>query len=198
MDNFWAIILSAGTSSRMKTQKMLLPYNGKTIVETVVDNAYHAVGPNIVVVLGSHPEEIRNQIGNRELKYTINKNYPDGMLSSVICGFRALPADTSAILLYLGDQPHIPACVGKKLIHAKAESNKGIIIPVFNGKRGHPVLIDIKYKHEIENLDLKYGLRYLMKNNPEDILEMECDEPGILRDIDTPDDYWFEINRQLK
>jgi molybdenum cofactor cytidylyltransferase len=196
MNNFWAIILAAGASTRMKKQKLLLAFNGKTIIETVVDNAIQAVKSNIVVVLGSHHEEVRKQIGNPALHYVVNNNYQDGMLSSVICGFRALPESAEAVLIFLGDQPHVPPSIAGKLIDAKKQSTKGIIIPIFAGKRGHPILIDTKYISEIENLDPDQGLRSLISHNQTDILEIECDTPEILRDIDTPEDYQFEINKK--
>lgn len=196
MDNIWAIILAAGASTRMKKQKLLLPFNGKTIIEKVIDNAMQTVKSNIVVVLGSHHEEIRKQIGNPSLQYVINNNFNAGMLSSVICGFRALPESAAAALIFLGDQPHIPPTAAKKLTEAKKHCTKGIIIPVYKGRRGHPILIDTKYTSEIENLDPMDGLRGLTNNNQTDILEVECDTPEILRDIDTPEDYQFEIDKK--
>ncbi len=196
MNNYWAIILAAGASTRMKKQKLLLHFKGKTIIEKVIDNAMQTVNSNIVVVLGSHHEEIRKQIGNPSLQYVVNINFPEGMLSSVICGFRALPESAEAALIFLGDQPQVPSSISDKLIKAKKISKKGIIIPIFEGKRGHPVLIDTKYISEIENLDPQQGLRSLTNNNYTDILELECDSPEILRDIDTPEDYHFEISKK--
>lgn len=196
MNNFWAIILAAGASTRMKKQKLLLPFKGKTIIETVVENAIQIVKLNIVVVLGSHHEEVRKQIGNPSLQYVVNNNYPEGMLSSVICGFRALPESAEMALIFLGDQPQVPSSISDKLIKAKKISTKGIIIPIFEGKRGHPILIDTKYISEIENLDPQQGLRSLTNYHLEDILEVECDSPEILRDIDTPEDYQFEISKK--
>jgi len=114
------------------------------------------------------------------------------MLSSVICGLNALPVKTGAFLVYLGDQPQIIGDVTFKVINAYKKSGKGIIIPIFNNKRGHPVLIDYKYKSEIQKLDPEKGLRQLMEKFSNDIYEIECGRPEILRDIDTPQDYRFE------
>ncbi len=198
MDNIWAIILAAGASTRMKKQKMLLPFNGKTIIETVVENAFKSVNSNIVVVLGSRHEEISRQIGNPSIRTTLNKNFGEGMLSSVICGFRALPEEATAALLFLGDQPHIPPAVTRQVTDAWHQQNKGIVIPVFNEKRGHPVLIETRYKKEIEKLDPQQGLRTLSQKFKNDVCEVVCDFPEILRDIDTPEDYHFEINKKNK
>ena len=75
MNEVWAIILAAGASTRMQKQKMLLQFRNKTIVETVVDKATLSVGENIVVVLGSHREEIVSQIGNRQVNYCVNEDF---------------------------------------------------------------------------------------------------------------------------
>ncbi len=189
MKEVWAIILAAGASTRMKRQKLLLPYNGKTIIETVVENAARLVNSNIMVVLGSHREQILEQIVNYQVNVCVNENYMDGMLSSAICGFRALPASAKAALIFLGDQPQIPSHVAGLVIETWLQSKKGIVMPVFNGRRGHPVLIETRYKTEIEKLDPNKGLRTLSEIFKDDVIEVECDVPEILRDIDTPEEY---------
>lgn len=191
----WAIVLAAGKSTRMQKQKLLLPFQGETIIRKVVKTAMHAVHQNLVVVLGSHSEEIRKQAGNPDLKYILNPDYETGMLSSVICGFNALPENAGAAMLFLGDQPHIPNSVPAQLIAAWNQSEKGIIIPTFTGKRGHPVLIEIKYKQEIEHLNPDKGLKELMEKFSNDVYEVECQSPEVIRDIDTPADYQYEINK---
>lgn len=191
----WAIILAAGKSTRMHKQKLLLPFQDESIISRVTKTAMHTVNQNVVVVLGSHREEIREHVGNLHLQFCVNPDYETGMLSSVICGFQALPEHAQAAILFLGDQPHIPNTVPDQIIKAWEKSGKGIIIPVFSGKRGHPVLIETKYKKEIEQLDHTQGLRALMEKFHDDVYEVECDAPEIIRDIDTPADYQYEINK---
>jgi molybdenum cofactor cytidylyltransferase len=198
MNNTWAIVLAAGSSTRMKRQKLLLPYNGKTMVEEVIMNAKQVVNENILVVLGSDHYEIRNQISILPISICLNRDYKKGMLSSVICGFKAVPEDAKAVLVFLGDQPQIPSSVAELVIKAWKDSESSIIIPVFEGRRGHPVLIETKYKPEIERLDPDKGLRQLMLDFPGEILEVECSQPEILRDIDTPGDYNKEISNNIK
>ncbi len=191
----YAIVLAAGKSTRMQKQKLLLPFQGETIIRKVINTAMQAVNSNIVVVLGSHSDEVRQQTNNPNLKFILNPNYETGMLSSVICGFSALPERAGAAMLFLGDQPHIPGSVPVQLIVAWNNSKKGIIIPTFSGKRGHPVLIETKYKQEIEQLNPEKGLKELMEKFSNDVLEVECQAPEVIRDIDTPDDYQYEINK---
>lgn len=189
MRDNWAIILAAGSSTRMGTQKLLLPYRGSTMIETVIDNVLGSGMEKVLVVLRSDSDEISDVIGQKPVEICYNPEPDRGMLSSVICGFRALPEDANAALVYLGDQPDVNPSVTKKIIHAYNSALKGIVIPVYNHRRGHPLLVDLKYRKEIDKLDLEQGLRSLMHLFPEDVLEVEVDEPGILIDIDTREDY---------
>ena len=118
------------------------------------------------------------------------------MLSSVQCGFRNLISNSDAILVFQGDQPLIAAEVVNKVIEAYRAADKGIVIPTCNKKRGHPILIDKKYRNEIEKLDAREGLRSLSSLVPDDVLEIETDSEGILRDFDTYHDYETEINKR--
>lgn len=198
MNNIWAIILAAGASTRMMQQKMLLSFNGSAIIENVITNVAKSFNENIIVVLGSHRSEIVSQIEGLNVNICVNQNYMNGMLSSVICGFSAIPDSAKAVLVFLGDQPGIPLDVVKQMIEGWLHSNKGIVIPTYNRRRGHPALIETKYRTEIENLDPEKGLRNLYQKFTNDILELECSFPEILRDIDTPEDYELEINLNQK
>ncbi len=189
LEEKWAIILSAGSSRRMGTQKLLLPYGSKTIIETVIDNVLNSSVDHVLVVLGSDHEKIRKRIGPRPVEVCHNQQHKQGMLSSVICGLRAIPPDAGAVLIFLGDQPGITPDVTNTIIEAYNDGPFGIVIPVYSHRRGHPLLIDRKYIREIENLDPEQGVRALRHHFPEDVLEVEVDESGILMDIDTPEDY---------
>lgn len=189
MQSNWAIILAAGSSRRMGSQKLILPYGQSTMVETVIDNVLNSEVNHVLVVLGADQEKIRNTIGDRPVQFCFNQEHEKGMLSSVICGIRSLPEDAGAALIFLGDQPGIPPSVTNTVIEAYDEELKGIVIPVYNHRRGHPLLVDLKYRKQIESLDLEEGLRKLRHHFPNDVLEVEVDEAGILVDIDTTDDY---------
>jgi molybdenum cofactor cytidylyltransferase len=189
MPNNWAIILAAGSSRRMGTQKLLLPFGNSTMIETVVDHVLASKVKHVLVILGPDPEKVQDLLASKAVKFCTNSHHEEGMLSSVICGIRALPDEAEAALIYLGDQPGIPAEVTNRVIEAYDEDLYGIVIPVYNHRRGHPLLVDMKYRREIEKLDLEQGLRDLRHRFPEDVLEVEVDEPGILMDIDTREDY---------
>jgi molybdenum cofactor cytidylyltransferase len=189
MQDNWAIILAAGSSSRMGSQKLLLPYNNSTMIETVIDNVLRSSINKVMVVLGSDIDEITRTIGKRPVEICINHEPEKGMLSSVMCGFKSIPEDANAALVYLGDQPNISPAITNMILQAYNEDLHGIVIPVHNHRRGHPLLVDLKYRREIYKLDLEKGLRSLIHLFPDDVLEVEVDEPGILIDIDTRQDY---------
>jgi len=189
MQHNWAIILAAGSSRRMGTQKMIMPYGKSTILETVIDNVLNSKVDHIVVVLGADQDKIRSTIEGKPVQISYNRDHENGMLSSVICGIRSLPADADTALIFLGDQPGIPPEIINAVIDAYNDELKGIVIPVHNYRRGHPLLVDMKYRKKLESLDLEEGLRKVRHHFPEDVLELEVDEAGILVDIDTREDY---------
>lgn len=185
----WAMILAAGESKRMRKPKLLLPFGEKTIIETVIDNVVQSKVEKILVILGSNREKIEKKLQNFPLKIAFNPNFQRGMLSSVQLAFQTLPENTQAVLVVLGDQPAISSAVIDKIIDAYKRTGKGIVLPVYNNERGHPVLIDMKYRNEVENLSPDIGLRGTVYNHPEDILEVGVETSSILRDIDDLEDY---------
>jgi molybdenum cofactor cytidylyltransferase len=194
MENLWAIILAAGESRRMGFPKMLLPFGEQTMIERVISNVCESNIKNILVVLGEENPKITEIIRNSPVMHCYNSDYKDGMLSSVKCGFKNIPANPDAILVFQGDQPFITSVSIDMVIEGWLSSEKGLVVPVFNHKRGHPLLIDRKYSGEIQKIDPATGLNSLLRKYPGDILEVETSEPGILKDFDTYEDYLKEIN----
>jgi molybdenum cofactor cytidylyltransferase len=204
----WAIVLAAGESRRMGTQKMLLPFGDTTIVGAVVRTASASRVDGTMVVLGADRDAIRDELASlsrrparrsgapvqpdrpaAKVSFTVNDHYQLGMLTSIQAGMRALPAGADAAVIMLGDQPFLGAPVVDSVIGAFEAGGRGIVIPTFQGRRGHPVLVDLKYRDEILAIEPLDGLRALMRAHPEDILEVEVADPNILRDMDTPEDY---------
>jgi molybdenum cofactor cytidylyltransferase len=194
MGEIWAIILAAGESKRMGSPKMLLPFNGSTMMECVIINVAKSIVDKIVVVLGAGRETLIQLADKLHVEYCYNENYKEGMLSSVQCGFRYLPSGCKGSLVFQGDQPLITFDTINALINAYVSSEKGIVIPVFDKKRGHPILIDMKYRNDIDKLSPDEGLRSLAYRFPADVLEVDTCEPGILRDFDTYEQYKKGIN----
>jgi molybdenum cofactor cytidylyltransferase len=195
MGEIWAIILAAGESKRMKVPKMLLPFNGKTMIEKVIENVIRSEVFRTLVVLGSNRNEILGSISHLPINHCYNENYKKGMLSSVKCGFKNLPVNFNAVLVFPGDQPFIEPDVINMIINIYRETGKGIIVPVYRKKRGHPLLIDCKYREEINTLEENEGLRSLSNMHQKDVFEVKTNSPGILKDFDTKEDYLNELNK---
>lgn len=192
----WAMILAAGESKRMGKPKLLLPFGEKTMIETIVATVVSSKVEQTLVILGSDREKTEEKIKDYPIKIVYNRDFRSGMLSSVQCGFKSLPGETRAVLVVLGDQPKISTTVINKLIDAYKSSGKGIVLPVYKKERGHPVLIDVKYGEEVENLSPEVGLRGTVYNHPEDILEVEVETLSIFQDIDYMEDYKKELKKK--
>ncbi len=197
MDGIWALILAAGESKRMKVPKMLLPFNGRTMIELVIGNVSASIVGHTLVVLGSHADEIRRVIGRYEVTICYNEKYRDGMFSSVLCGMKNLPENFEAVLVIPGDQPFIKPEVINMLISGYRSSGKGIVVPLYKKKRGHPLLLDSKYRDMPDSLQDQGGLRTLAAIYPDDVLEIVTNSPGILKDFDTKEVYLNEINKSF-
>jgi molybdenum cofactor cytidylyltransferase len=173
----------------MGTQKLLLPFGETTVVEAVVRAALDSRVDGTLVVLGADREKVKDALKSYPLSFTVNANYTQGMLSSIQAGFASLPGEAEAAVLMLGDQPAVPSEVIDDLVCNYRENGRGIVIPVYGERRGHPILVETAYRREIMALDPEVGLRQLIQAHPEDILEVEVASPAVLADMDLPDDY---------
>jgi xanthine dehydrogenase accessory factor len=190
-----AIVLAAGESNRMKEPKLLLPYKEKSIIRTIVETIGQSKVHETVVVLGANREKIQEALEDSSVTFCTNRNYKKGMLSSLQTGLKSLPDHSDACMVFLGDQPMITPGIIDAIIDAYSRTQKGIVLPVFENRRGHPVLIGKKYIPDINAIDPKVGLRDLIWKFPDDIAEVGVDEEGIIRDIDTREDYEYELNK---
>jgi molybdenum cofactor cytidylyltransferase len=166
------------------------------MIETIVATVVSSKVEQTLVILGSDREKIEEKIKDFPVKIVYNRDFRSGMLSSAQCGFRSLPEETRAVLVALGDQPKISTTVINKLIDAYKSSGKGIVLPVYKKERGHPVLIDVKYGEEVENLSPEVGLRGTVYNHPEDILEVDVETSSMFQDIDCESDYKRELEKK--
>jgi len=192
----WALILAAGESRRMGTQKLLLPYGESTVVEAIVRTALDSSVDGAIVVVGADREKVRNTLKSYPVTFAVNKDFERGMLSSIQAGFASLPGEAGAVVVMLGDQPAVPSEVIDGLVSGYRENGRGIVIPVYEKRRGHPILIETAYRSEILGLDPEVGLRQLIQSHPEDVLEVEVSSPAVLKDMDSPEDYAAVTNKR--
>ena len=121
------------------------------------------------------------------------------MFSSVLSGLEALGNDVDGMMLLLGDQPQIRGEVVDAVLDRFRKTDKGIAIPEVEGHRGHPVIIDVnRYGAAIQDLDGSEGLKPIVRGYPDDTDFVVLDDPSILRDMDTPEDYERELRLREK
>ncbi|MEW5901721.1 MAG: nucleotidyltransferase family protein [Acidobacteriota bacterium] len=191
----WAVVLAAGESRRMGGPKLLLPFGSSTIIETVIRRLLASRVDKLLVVLGASARPIREKIKEFPVKTVLNRRFHRGMLSSVQCGIAALPASAEAAVIALADQPAISPEVLNSLISAYSRKRKRIVVPVYRGERGHPLLLDLNFRREIMALDPAIGLRQLLERHPDDVFEVRISSPAVLHDIDNADDYLSALGR---
>jgi molybdenum cofactor cytidylyltransferase len=184
-----AILLAAGESNRMGQPKQLLPFGQSTIVERTIDNLLNSAVSETIVVLGYRDEEIRKTIAGKPVKLAMNPDYQQGMSTSIIAGLKQVDKRARAVLIALSDQPFVDSQTINSLVEAFIANKRGIIIPVYQGRRGNPVIFAIKYKGELLNLKGDVGGREIIKLHPDDVLEVAVNCEGVLLDIDTMENY---------
>ncbi len=186
-----AIVLAAGTASRMGKQKQLLPLGENTLLEHTLANLRMARGvKETVVVLGAAAEEIRPLVGNADTrtKVVVNEAFADGMGRSLQCGLKALDAKAEATLVVLADMPLVRAETLDRMIADYREHRPQILIPTYRGFRGNPVLLDRSVFPEIAGLKGDAGCRAIFGDHLENICKLDVDDAGILLDADRPQD----------
>jgi molybdenum cofactor cytidylyltransferase len=193
------IVLAAGESRRMGTPKQLLPFGERTILERVVDTLLTAGVGQVIVVLGHLADRVRTVLGDRPVQAIVNGAYRQGMLSSVKCGVQAISTDHNAVLFALGDQPQIDSAVVREVIRAYRAGDAGIVIPRYNGKKGHPIIINLsRYREAIIDLPDSLGLNALMQEYADDVHLIDVATEDIIHDIDVPEDYTRELARFME
>lgn len=183
-----AIILAAGRSRRMGEFKPLLPFGQTTVVETCVDSFRAAGVAEIVIVVGHRAEDVRRQLTSASVCFVTNPNPDSEMAESVALGVGGLTNQTEAVLITPVDHPAVPASVIEVLL-AKWRAGAKVIQPEFEGKGGHPVLIDLDYRGELMHLDMRFGLRGFFQKHRAEVVRLEVQSPFVARDMDTWEDY---------
>lgn len=184
-----AVVLAAGRSRRMGTQKLLLPIAGQPMICRVVDQVLASIIQRVFVVIPAQGQGIAQALADRSVCLVTNPDPDSEMIDSLRCGLLALPSVCETVLVVLGDQPGVAADVMDRLVDAFRAQHRGITLPTFGGKRGHPLMIATRYRDEILTRYSDVGLRGLIRAHPDDVLEVEVATSGILEDTDLPEDY---------
>ncbi len=191
-----AIVLAAGEARRMGRNKMLLPFGTSTVIETIVGEVAACEQVlDIVVVTGHERDQLETQLIHAPVRCVFNPAYGRAeMLASIQAGLRALNEGTHAALLVLGDQPRIRREVVRRLIDAHAPNT--LVVPSYQMKRGHPILIDRAWWAGVLALPETATLRDFIRAHEPQIRYVEVETDSVLADLDTLEDYQTEMNRQ--
>jgi molybdenum cofactor cytidylyltransferase len=186
-----ALLLAAGKGERMGGVKQLLTIGEQHMIEAALYNLQGSRCDEIIVVLGFAVDQIRPLVeGKERVKVIINPQFAEGMSTSIHQGLQALDPRATGILIALADQPFIPPEVINALIEGFTTGTKGIVLPVYEGRRGHPVILDRKkYEAELFALQGDVGGKEIVSKHPEDVLEVAVASKGVVIDIDALEDY---------
>jgi len=197
-----AIVLAGGMSSRMSEagstaqSKVLLSWDGRPIIQVIVDRLKRMRLDDIVVVTGHQATQVKTKLADEPVRIVHNANYRKGeMLSSLQTGLQALGPEFAACLIVLGDQPQLDNRVIFELLGAYAEGKGRIVAPSYRKRRGHPIVIDRVFWQEILDLPDGGAPRDVINAHDDEIHYVMVDTDSVLRDIDTPDDYDQERRR---
>ena len=188
-----AIILAAGESRRMGVKnKLLLPISGEVLISNFVKSVCASNVDEVVVVVGHEAEKIEDVLQGQPVRFVENLRYMEGMTSSIQTGIQAASAESEGLLICLADQPFIETSDFNRLIHEFTDlfdsESSLIIVPVFKGQRGNPVLFSSQFR-EIILQHKGEGCRGILQKHPECVREVTMENDNVLRDVDTPEDY---------
>jgi len=180
-------VLAAGLARRMGGQKLLLPLRGTPIVRWSVAALRRHVD-DLVVVTGLGAEAVRAALEGVTVQFVDNPHPEAGQGSSIAVGVAALSPGTRAVIVALGDQPHVPDGVVPALLATWRRTGRAIVAPVYRGVQGTPVLFAAEVFAELAVLTGDTGARGVVGARPERVARVTFDTP-MPADVDTPEDF---------
>jgi len=183
-----ALLLAAGQSSRMGSNKLLAEIDGRPMVARVGQRLLSSHARPIVAVLGNEAVRVDAALGKLPVERVRNPAFAEGLSSSLKAGLAALPEDIDGVIVCLGDMPLVAGRDLDRLIAAfNPLEGRAIIVPTRHGKRGNPVLWAKRFIPEMAELAGDVGAKHLIGEHAELVAEVEMDSDGVLVDVDTPD-----------
>lgn len=181
--NLAGIILAAGASRRMGSVKALLQVQGETFVDRQI-RLFEPYCSPVIVVVGDHAAEIER--GKQRPALIVRNPDPErGMLSSLQCGVAALPEGTDAFLFTPVDLPQVRPETVDQLVRLAGAAP--IVIPRAHQRRGHPVLMSASLR--VELLGASGSPKEVIERHSAEVRYVDVDDDGILRDVDTPEEF---------
>jgi molybdenum cofactor cytidylyltransferase len=183
-----AVVLAAGRSTRMGSNKLLADFRGKPLLRHTVETVLASGARPVIVVTGHQADGVRAALAGLDVAFADNPDYAKGLSTSLKAGLASLPADVGGAVITLGDMPLVkPTTIDRLIAAYNPVENRTIIVPVHGGERGNPVLWGAKHFTEMMKLSGDRGARALMERFAEEVVEITERSDAVLADIDTPD-----------
>ncbi|MCS7219989.1 MAG: nucleotidyltransferase family protein [Anaerolineae bacterium] len=185
-----AIVLAAGASQRMGCPKLLLPLGDKLVIEHVVHTVTATNVDEAIVVVGHWRAEMEQVLAGLPVRVAFNPDYARGeMLSSVQVGLKAASPMATAALIALGDQPQVSVATMNRIAAALRGEDDRICLPIFGGRRGHPIGLPRRFWSEVLSIGQGGSLREVIRRHQDAIAEIPVPDDAILSDMDTLQEY---------
>jgi molybdenum cofactor cytidylyltransferase len=185
-----AILLAAGQGSRMGGGKLLLPIGDATVVERAAKSLIDVPVADLIVVVGTYGLAIKRQLSDFPARFVLNPDPSSEMAESIRCGLKIVdPASVEAFLVLPADMPLVSPETIRFLVDSLLASDKSIAVPVFQGRRGHPVVFRSSLYETVLNFRSPQGIRPLVHGDPSKVLPVEVGDEGVIADLDNWDDY---------
>jgi len=192
-DNVYAIILAAGSSSRMGNPKQLLEWHNRPLLVHAITNIREILHDRVIVVLGAHAELIQTSINLGDVTSVVNSQWQEGMASSIRAGVQALPASAAAALIMLCDQPLINAEHIQNLLSGWQHAPTHIVVSEYHQSVGVPVVFPAEFFTDLLALKGDRGAKPLILDFKDRLLKIPLPEAEV--DIDKPEDFELLINQ---
>lgn len=178
--------------------KLHLPIDGEALLRHSLKTLLASSIDEVVVVLGHDQESTRALVDDLPLRFVYNDAYESGQMTSVHCGLASLKKTYDGVVIALGDQPALAVADINYLIDAYLNRSRGeVAVPVFEGERGNPIILSERCRADILAGTRNLGCRRFIEKNPELVCKVEMPGPGVLIDLDTPQEYQNYCESQL-
>jgi molybdenum cofactor cytidylyltransferase len=190
----FAVVPACGHSTRMGRLKLTLPFGNRTVIEHVVAALREGGVECVLVVVGPHVPELIPLASAAGANVLAVPNPTPDMRTTVERGLAWIeehqqPDAADRWLLAPADHPAFSSAIVRQLLDAASDSSRSIIVPVYQGRRGHPALLCWHHAAEIRAFPAGEGINAYLRLHANETLELTVADPGILSNLDTPDDY---------
>jgi len=182
-----AVVPAAGLSRRMGCEKILLPFGRSTILETILQSLDAAGVADRVAVLRPDLPEAAERVRRAGARVVFNPRPEEEMLLSIRLGLESLSIDPRAVFVWPADHPAVSLAT-LELLAGRADPARALL-PTQAGRRGHPALVGRDLLPAIASIPPREGLRSLWRTRADAVVEVPVEDPGVVLNIDTPEDY---------